>query len=85
MNLLGLYYGEMYKKPTNRFLSLSSCFVYSILLLELGRGNGKNDRHYGSCLHLATISCLYWNATQLNEKYKGNWGVVKMDMGDNLR
>ena len=71
VNLLGLDYGEMYKEPTDRFLPISSCTICSLLLLELSRGDGRDDCHCGSCLHLATVFCLYWNATQLNEKSSG--------------
>ena len=84
MNLLVLYWGEMYRKPTDRFLLVSSCSIRSMLLLELGRGDRKNDRHYGSCLHPASIFYLYLNATQLNEKSSGKLKGVEMSMGDNL-
>ena len=81
VNMLVLYYGEMYREPTDRFLPVSSCFVCSILLLELGRGDRKNDPHCGSCLHLATIFCLYLYPAQLNTRSSGKCGVVEHKMG----
>ena len=71
----------MYRDPTDGFLPVSSCSICFAVLLELGRGNGKNGRHCGSYLHIATISCLYLNVAKLNEKSNGNWGVVKIKMG----
>ena len=45
----------------------------------------KNDRYCGSCLHLATVFCLHWDAAQLNKKSSGNdmkSGVVMVAIGD---
>ena len=84
VNLLVLYFGEMYREPTDRFLPVSSCLVCSILLLEMGRGDRKNDRHYGSCLHLATVFCLYLYPAQLNARSSGKCGVVEHKMGENI-
>ena len=72
VNLLGLYYGGMYMEPTDKILPIFSCPICSILLLELGRGNGKDNRHRGSYLHPATVSCLSLHAAQLNKKSNGN-------------
>ena len=85
MSLLVLYYGEMYRELIDRFLPVSSCLVCSILLLELVRGDRKNDRHCGSCLHLTIVFCLYLYPAQLNARSSGKYGVVEHKMGKNLR
>ena len=71
LHLLGLYYGGMYRESTEMFLPSASCPMCSTLLLGLGKGDGKNDRHCGSCLHLATVSCLYLNRAQLSKESSG--------------
>ena len=69
-----LVLAKLYKEPTAKFLPISSCSIYCLLLLELSRGNGKNNRHCGSYLHLAPVFRLCLNATLRYEKANGSCG-----------
>ena len=66
--------GKLSKEPTDKFLPISFCSIYSLLLLELSRGNGKNSHHCGSYLHLAPVSYLCLSATLRYEKSNGSCG-----------
>ena len=72
VNLLDIYCCEMYRDTSDIFLHVSSCPMCFTLLLKLGRGNGKDNRHYGGYLHPTIVPCLYQRCAGKGKVKNGN-------------